>query len=83
MLQNNDNSYRKIFHIRFTCLHQERVYTCLGISCLQCVHDNTIEMHICMRMKQLDWCTHRGQEIPKQVYALSWCKPVDSGVVQF
>ena len=23
------------------------------------------------------WCTHWVQEIPKQVYAPSWCKPVD------
>ncbi len=30
----------------------------------------------CMRRKQLDWCMHWGQEIPKQVYTLSWCKPV-------
>ena len=42
----------------------------------QCIHYKTIEMHICMKMKQLDWCIHCGQEIPKQVYALSWCKPV-------
>ena len=29
-----------------------------------------------MRLKQLDCCTHCGQEIPKKAYALSWCKPV-------
>ena len=33
-------------------------------------------MHICMRTKQSKWCTHWVQEIPKQVYALFWCKPV-------
>ena len=37
----------------------------------------TIEMHVCMRRKQLEWCTHCGQEVPKQVYALFWCKPVE------
>ncbi len=44
---------------------------------VSCVHHNTIEMHICMRRKQLDWCSHCGQEILKQVFALSWCKPVN------
>ncbi len=42
----------------------------------QCVHHRTIGMHICMRRKQSKWCTHWVQEISKQVYALSWCKPV-------
>ncbi len=42
----------------------------------QCVHHKTIEMHICMRTKQSKWCTHCEQEIPKQVYTLSCCKPV-------
>ncbi len=97
-----------------TGLHQKRAYTCLGISCTQCihhfdclvfmhicisivlwcthwvprhstckpkisgvrieccVHHRIIEMHICMRRKQSKWCTHWVQEIPKQVYALSW-----------
>ncbi len=47
-----------------------------------CVHHRhrTIEMHICMRTKQSKWCAHWVQEIPKQVYALSWCKPVYCGI---
>ena len=106
--------------VYFTGLHQERAYTCLGVSCLkcirqyncfpscicsfsihifwcmhwtkehnaytkfcgacivldcepwiQCIHFNTIQMHICMRRKQLDRYMHCGQEIAKQVYILS------------
>ncbi len=54
---------------------------CIECHGTQCVHHRTIKMHICMRRKQLDWCTHCGQEIPKQVYALSWCKPVTWEIV--
>ncbi len=56
---------------------------CIECHGTQCVHLKTIEMHICMRRKQFDWCMHCGQEIPTQVYALSWCKPVywsDNGI---
>ncbi len=42
----------------YTGLHQERAYTCLGISCPQCVHhfDCFCLMHICISI--VLWCTH-------------------------
>ncbi len=44
--------------------------------CTHWLHHKTMEMQICMGRKELDRCTHCGKEIPKQVYTLSWCKPV-------
>ncbi len=51
----------------------EKSIECLGT---QYVHHNTIEMHICMRRKQSNWCTHCGCEIPKQVYAQYTFSPI-------
>ncbi len=48
------------------------IYLNRGLWCMHWVpwHSmrSTIEMHICTRRKQFDWCTHCGQEIPKQVW---------------
>ncbi len=44
---------------------------------IQDLHQNTIEMHICMRRKHLEWCTRCKQEVSKKMYTLLWCKPVD------
>ncbi len=45
------NLHWDIWH--FTGLHQERAYTCLGISCTQCIH------HMALNAYTRDlWCTH-------------------------
>ena len=63
-----------VVHVCISILHQRSMVYALSVMALdtQCVHHKTIEMHTRLRRKQLDWCTHCGQEIPKQVYALSW-----------
>ncbi len=79
-----------------TGLHQKRVYTSLGSSCPQCVHQILLlSAHTCMHFysngiqcvhrgvcihawadNNIIWCTHFGQEEPKLVYTLFWCKLV-------
>ena len=78
-------AYQKIFllfHIsraaRVLNIEVKYVQSNLAVVGLHCE-----TMHICMRRKQLDWCTHCVQEIPKQVYTLSCCKPVEGPVLHW
>ncbi len=59
-------------YVQITSLQQKRVYTSLGSSCPQCVHQSWEEYQLCHGL----WCTHVGQEEPKLVYTLFCCKPV-------
>ncbi len=47
----------------------------IGAHCIQCICHNTIEMHVCMKRPQLDWCMHCGQEIRIQMYGCTPFKP--------
>ncbi len=72
--------FKKLPEYQFTSLQQKRLCTSLGSSCPTCVHqspwqsrDNT---HY-LKQKSLGvcfWCRHVGQEEPKLVYTLFYCK---------
>ena len=61
--------------VLYTGLHQKRVYTSLGTSFL-CI-GSRFNKNAYMHLQTIEfWCTHCGQEKPKLVYTLFWCKPV-------
>ena len=42
------------------------IMVCVPGMCIMLLHFKiTIDMHVCMRKKQLEWCTHCRQEVPK------------------
>ena len=64
------------FWVLHTSLQQKRVYTSLGPSCAQCIHQILLlSARACMHFEQTTIAIHE-EEVPKLVYTLFWCKPV-------
>ncbi len=77
----------KPYFVLTHCLTPEKGIHSSSTSCSKCVHQILLLFaHASMHAKCIYalagnnrfWCTHLESEVPKWVYALFWCKTVDS-----